>query len=314
LPERHAKKIVKGILDALTHVHRLGILHRNVKPENVLLTKEGTARLADFGIACRLVDADSQQVRGSPGYVAPEILVGMRCSAAMDIFSTGVLLYFTLSAQTPFKGTTQAETYAKTVEGKVDFTATPISHVTEECKSCILQLLQNNPEKRPAALQALHDVWFGRGEFRMKMACAKDSFGCNAILEDSPPPRVQQAWTDVEPLSPSGRSTASGTINASLQGKLKQTLPELQRSHTQGASRLGTPVSADVQDRRQARRVTICSPLSTVLWQPSKSNMIKLATPARSVDPKCVTPLPQADPPRSGESFRTRRRRASTPR
>ncbi|MCP3803697.1 serine/threonine protein kinase [Allokutzneria sp. A3M-2-11 16] len=100
LPWRYAAEIVLQLLDALDHVHKAGLLHRDVKPSNVLMEATGAgaphARLADFGIAYpadgpRLTEVGF--VVGTPGYLAPEILAGHPPQPSQDLFALGVLAW-----------------------------------------------------------------------------------------------------------------------------------------------------------------------------------------------------------------------------
>ncbi len=107
-------RIVDEVLQALAAAHRAGIVHRDVKPGNVLLTADGTAKLADFGIAKRLDDGTADvtmagHVVGTPSYLAPEQLAGARVTPAVDIYAAGVLLFEMLTGRKPYVGSTPVE-------------------------------------------------------------------------------------------------------------------------------------------------------------------------------------------------------------
>ncbi len=108
LPER-ALEIVDGVLRALDYSHRNGIVHRDIKPGNVMLTRTGDVKVMDFGIARALSDSQvtmtqTAQVIGTAQYLSPEQARGERVDARSDLYSTGCLLYELLTGRPPFSG------------------------------------------------------------------------------------------------------------------------------------------------------------------------------------------------------------------
>jgi serine/threonine-protein kinase len=108
LPER-AMEITDGVLRALEYSHRNGIVHRDIKPGNVMLTREGNVKVMDFGIARAVSDAQATmtqtaQVIGTAQYLSPEQARGERVDARSDLYSTGCLLYELLTGRPPFTG------------------------------------------------------------------------------------------------------------------------------------------------------------------------------------------------------------------
>jgi eukaryotic-like serine/threonine-protein kinase len=108
LPER-ALEITDGVLRALDYSHRNGIVHRDIKPGNVMLTRAGDVKVMDFGIARAVSDAQATmtqtaQVIGTAQYLSPEQARGERVDARSDLYSTGCLLYELLTGRPPFTG------------------------------------------------------------------------------------------------------------------------------------------------------------------------------------------------------------------
>ncbi len=97
LPIDEALRIFRQLVDGLACAHEAGVVHRDLKPDNILLTSDGVVKLTDFGVAKLLVgDADltrTGQVLGTPGYMAPELYSGGEATTESDIYSLGLILY-----------------------------------------------------------------------------------------------------------------------------------------------------------------------------------------------------------------------------
>ena len=104
-PER-VLQIARGICSALSHAHSLDVVHRDIKPQNILLTYDGTVKVTDFGIA-RAMEASTMSrtgVMGTPFYMSPEQWAGGRVDGRADVYSLGILLYELLTGAPPFLG------------------------------------------------------------------------------------------------------------------------------------------------------------------------------------------------------------------
>jgi serine/threonine-protein kinase len=142
-------------LDAL---HARGILHRDVKPSNVLLDGEGTAALTDFGLA-RAGDSTrltaEGQVLGTPHYLAPELIEGLEASPASDLYSLGCVLYECLVGDPPFAGRSPAQLgFAHLVEPPPD-PRERRSELTAQLAEALLAALEKDPAARPPTGTAL---------------------------------------------------------------------------------------------------------------------------------------------------------------
>merc|ERR1712196_76301 len=119
--EKEARSTILLLLDALAHIHDHKIAHRDLKPENLLLKSKRNdteLKIADFGFAV-VTDGDNlNQMCGTPGYVAPEILLGKNYGMAVDIWAAGVILYILLGGYPPFYADTDEQMYKDIIKGK----------------------------------------------------------------------------------------------------------------------------------------------------------------------------------------------------
>jgi serine/threonine-protein kinase len=142
-------------LDAL---HAAGILHRDVKPSNVLLDDDGVAALADFGLA-RAPDSTrltrEGQVLGSLHYLAPELIEGAEATSASDIYALGCLLYEAIVGEPPFAGRRPAEVgFAHLTEPPPD-PRDRLPKLSSELAAALLNPLEKEPSARPTSATAL---------------------------------------------------------------------------------------------------------------------------------------------------------------
>lgn len=162
LPPKEVARIGVEVLAALRAAHDAGVLHRDVKPANVLLADEGRVVLTDFGIAT--VEGDSSltmtgEVVGSPEYVAPERALGRTPGAASDLWSLGALLYMAVQGRSPFRRTTALTTLRAIVDDEL-----PPPHRAGPLTPVIEGLLCKDPEQRMTAEEAGRELSLVAGE------------------------------------------------------------------------------------------------------------------------------------------------------
>ncbi|MFJ9638407.1 serine/threonine-protein kinase [Streptomyces sp. NPDC101178] len=148
LPEHAVRTLGAGLAEALHVVHGQGIVHRDVKPSNVLLALDGP-RLIDFGIARALgatVSLTSTGVSvGSPGYMAPEQIRGRDVSGAADVFSLGAVLAYAATGAAPFSGDSSAVLLYKVVHEEPE-----LGDLEGELREVVAGCLAKDPDARPA--------------------------------------------------------------------------------------------------------------------------------------------------------------------
>eukprot|EP01024_Parvocaulis_polyphysoides_P047334 TRINITY_DN4487_c2_g1_i2.p1 TRINITY_DN4487_c2_g1~~TRINITY_DN4487_c2_g1_i2.p1 ORF type:complete len:360 (-),score=82.51 TRINITY_DN4487_c2_g1_i2:358-1437(-) len=165
--ENHAAMLIKQILEGVKYLHSPGIVHRDLKLENMIMLNEeedSPVKIADFGLS-KFFSPDTvlSTVCGSPQYVAPEVLGvaqgAEQYSSAVDMWSVGVILFILLSGYSPFDDENDAVLFQKIREGDYDADDPIWDEVSEEAKDLVSKLLNVNADKRLSAEQALKHPW-----------------------------------------------------------------------------------------------------------------------------------------------------------
>jgi serine/threonine protein kinase len=148
-----------GLLAALVHIHWRGILHRDVKPENILLGEDGRFVLTDFGIATFMTDTNAMANRcGSPGHIAPEILGNLPIDGRADVFGAGVVLFYLLTGFLPFQGRTPIATLRRNQRCVVPYDHPACAIIAKHVRSFMFALLSKERASRPIAAAALKQL------------------------------------------------------------------------------------------------------------------------------------------------------------
>lgn len=152
LPAEEVIPLGAAIARALATAHEHGLVHHDVKPANVLLGFDGSIKVTDFGISQLITSAIKAQdvICGTPGYLAPECLVGEGYTPASDLFALGLVLYEALVGRNPFFGRNLRETMLNTLQLDAEPVAAAVSDVPGKLAELVMQLLAKEPSKRPA--------------------------------------------------------------------------------------------------------------------------------------------------------------------
>jgi calcium-dependent protein kinase len=161
LTEKQAAIVLKQLLLALNYLHGKKILHRDVKPENLLLCQtddpeELSVKLIDFGISA--LKRKNLEKAGTIDYMAPEVFKG-NYDEKCDIWGAGVVLYAMVSGFLPFSGSDDEEVQSNILKGKFNIEEGPWATVSKACKDLVKKLLTINPKSRITGEEALNHSW-----------------------------------------------------------------------------------------------------------------------------------------------------------
>lgn len=158
LPETQSrfKKIVEAICQALVHMNEKGWLHRDIKPDNILVNKTGEVRIIDFSLSMKLatgvmkmISGKQKNIMGTRTYIAPETILKKTPTIKSDIYSLGVTLYEMLTGGPPFAGLSPSDLLSKHLSESPLPPSFTNPNVTPELDALMLKLLSKKPKDRP---------------------------------------------------------------------------------------------------------------------------------------------------------------------
>ena len=158
LPYQEAARLILPVARALEYAHECGIIHRDVKPSNVLLTDTGEPRLSDFGIAKSLVLQNAVDLTGpgagvgTPEYMAPEQGLGQPVDARVDVYSLGVILYELVTGRKPYTADTPLGTMMQASTQPLPRAREIVPDLPEEVERVLFRALAKDPTKRYASM------------------------------------------------------------------------------------------------------------------------------------------------------------------
>jgi eukaryotic-like serine/threonine-protein kinase len=202
LPPRRAMEIAADVAAALDFSHRAGLVHRDVKPANVMITQSGAVKVMDFGIARAVADnsvtvTQTANVIGTAQYLSPEQARGESVDARSDVYSTGCLLYELVTGVPPFQGDSPVAVAYQHVRENPSMPSSRVPGLPRALDSIVMKALAKNPQNR----------YQSAGEMRsdLQRALANQPVSAEAVMTDAertqfiartPPPPVALTHQD----------------------------------------------------------------------------------------------------------------------
>ncbi len=187
-----AQKIIECVAQGLAALHEKGWVHKDIKPDNILVTRGSEVRVIDFSLSCRaegglakvLGSKKKRVIQGTRSYIAPELIRKEPTTKSADMYSLGITLYEILVGRPPFVIGNPNELLMAHIQERPEPPSTYNSNVTPELESLVLRMLAKKPEDRPASMQELcaevRSINFFKGDplefHRVKAAEAADTF------------------------------------------------------------------------------------------------------------------------------------------
>jgi serine/threonine protein kinase len=272
MPWQPALSVTLQILEGLDYAHRRGVLHRDVKPENIMIDRDGAVRLMDFGIAHAIGSARltrDQSIVGTIEYMAPERILGRESDQRSDIYSVGVLLFEMIAGRLPFITGSEFELLRAHIEAEPPAVSRLVSGVPEFVDSAIGKAMAKEPAARYASCAEMASA--------LRVACANSGVALQSVAEwlnikareagDTSSQQVRR-WCDrIETLARSGDLEAAerladtalndfpGSVDlARLREKIRQASPR-RPSSPGGVTDLAETLS---EDELRFRQTLLC--------------------------------------------------------
>jgi serine/threonine-protein kinase len=243
-----AVSIMEPVLGALAAAHRAGLVHRDVKPENILLSDDGAVKVADFGLA-RAIESDQSSTRtglmmGTVAYCPPEQISRGSADARSDVYSAGVVLFELLTGAAPYVGDSAIAVAYQHVNSDVPLPSTRRQGIPPQLDEIVLRATNREPASRPldagALLAELHDARIDLGLPVLGVPPRPDVGGAAAVSTDTQRIRMPESATATTAPTPA-RPPASDLHHT--------TVHQQDRSSYAG----GQPDGADGADRPDRR-------------------------------------------------------------
>ena len=197
-----AISIMEPVLSALSAAHRAGLAHRDVKPENILLSDDGIVKVADFGLA-RAVESDPTATRtglmmGTVAYCAPEQISKGSTDPRSDVYSAGIVLFELLTGTPPYKGDSAMNVAWQHVHSRVPAPSSRVKGIPSEIDELVINATDSDPQSRPA----------DAGAFLAEIADVRSELGLPVIpVPARDRSRTRSLRADIRSRTPDGQTT-----------------------------------------------------------------------------------------------------------
>lgn len=232
LTPRLALALIDPVVEGLGAAHAAGLIHRDVKPENVLIADDGRIKIGDFGLARAITTTTSTgALIGTVAYLSPELVMGRQADARSDIYSLGIMLYEMLTGRQPFDGEVPIQVAYQHVNSSVGAPSALVPGLAAELDELVQWCTANDPDKRPVDGNTL------LSELRHIRTNLSD-----AELELRPPAALPAGSPAAAPgAGPVAWAGASGEAHTELLGGIQRPTEVISRASNPTTVLSGTP-------------------------------------------------------------------------
>jgi len=221
------RKLIECVVMALGNIHDQGWLHRDIKPDNIMLTKASDVRLIDFSLSAKapskvakMLSGKSKHIQGTRTYIAPELIRKKLPSVQSDFYSLGVSIFECLTGRPPFLGTTPNDLLIKHVQEPPPPPSAFNTNVTPEMDKLVLRLMAKKPENRPE----------NTGELLSELRSLKIFIDDPQIYQDALKVKEKEAAAVVEEASIDSRADALRSERISAGLEVEKPKPKLKKT------------------------------------------------------------------------------------
>ncbi|MFD3312639.1 protein kinase [Streptomyces sp. NPDC058694] len=302
LAPREAARIGAEVLAALRAAHGAGVLHRDVKPANVLLADDGRVVLTDFGIAT--VEGDSAltmtgELVGSPEYLAPERALGRNPGPASDLWSLGALLYTAVQGRSPFRRTSPLSTLRAIVDDEL-----PPPHRAGPLVSVIEGLMCKDPDERMSAVEAERELRLAGADGTSDGTSGADTATASAPLPTAAAEELPTAESSLGETAPTDAGTTGVTATAGVPSvSASSPVPENATGATGAtdprlmAATVDVPTAKEPTAKEPAASVASANPAPAPAAPEAEAGPTATAAiPPAAADPRAPYAQPQPSP------------------